>query len=104
MSSFFHILKTALKLLLGKGVFRPYPQFGEDAVLNALFRNRTGFYVDIGAYHPTPYSNTYALYRCGWKGIVVEPNPNAKPLFRFFWPHDVCKPRHGRGEERAQNL
>lgn len=88
-STLFSIVKTAAKLVLGRGVFRSYSQYGEDAILNAHFRNRTGFYIDVGAYHPTLYSNTYALYRRGWKGIVVEPNPAAAPLFRTFRPRDI---------------
>ena len=41
--------------------------------LGALLPQETGFYVDIGAGHPTQGSNTYALYRRGWRGILIEP-------------------------------
>jgi FkbM family methyltransferase len=52
---------------------RTYSQFGEDAVLGALLSDSTGFYVDVGAGHPTQGSNTFALYRRGWRGVLVEP-------------------------------
>jgi hypothetical protein len=83
------ITKTALKLVLGKGVFKSYSQFGEDAILNAVFRNKiTGRYVDIGSYHPILYSNTYALYKRGWSGTCVDPNDFSR-LYKVFRPRDT---------------
>lgn len=87
------VLKTTLKLLLGRGSMRSYSQFGEDAVLGALFRKqKSGFYVDIGCYHPILYSNTYALYTKGWRGLAIDPNKQMENLFRLFRPRDsfVC--------------
>jgi FkbM family methyltransferase len=52
-----------------------YSQQCEDLTLSRYFPDKTeGFYVDIGAYHPTIYSNTYLFYQKGWKGINIEPN------------------------------
>jgi FkbM family methyltransferase len=34
-----------------------------------------GRFLDIGAYHPTKFSNTRALYERGWSGVMVEPSP-----------------------------
>lgn len=93
MSTVLAVVKTFIKLLLGKGVKRSYSQFGEDAVVQAFFRNKTdGFYVDVGAYHPHLYSNTYALYRCGWHGLAIDPNPAMQLLFKLFRSRDtfVC--------------
>lgn len=84
------ILKTWLKLALGRGVNRTYSQFGEDAVIAALFRHtQAGVYVDIGAYHPTLYSNTYALYRKGWHGVAIDPNPTLPRIFKAVRPRDT---------------
>jgi FkbM family methyltransferase len=47
-----------------------------------------GFYVDVGAYHPTEGSNTYKLYLKGWSGITIEPNPEIAPHFRKMRPRD----------------
>ena len=48
-----------------------------------------GTYVDIGAFHPMLLSNTYELYRKGWRGIAVDANPDAAPLFARFRPEDT---------------
>lgn len=78
------MLKTLIKLLLDRGVGS---QFGEDRIL-ASFLPDKGFYVDVGAYHPHLYSNTYRLYQKGWSGICVDPNPSTRRLFRLFRPRD----------------
>ena len=81
--------KTAVKLLLGRGVYKSYGQTGEDAVALALLRDVVrGTYLDIGAYHPVLYSNTYAFYRRGWSGIAIDPNVTMRPLWSLFRPRD----------------
>jgi FkbM family methyltransferase len=52
-----------------------------------------GFYVDVGANHPKFGSNTYRLYRQGWSGLVIEPNPAFAEPFRLLRPRDkfVCE-------------
>ena len=63
---------------------RSYAQSGEDVVVDAILsRQKKGFYVDIGAYHPKVFSNTYLFYKRGWRGICVEPNPEAKWMFEW---------------------
>ena len=56
---------------------KSYSQEGEDLVLNSFFedypRDYKGFYVDIGAYDPVRFSNTFFFYSKGWKGINIEP-------------------------------
>lgn len=92
MNTLYDIGKTALKLFLKKGTFRSYSQYGEDAFISSFFRNKKdGFYVDVGAYHPHLYSNTYAFYRKGWCGIAIDPNPRMKTLFSIFRPRDIFK-------------
>ncbi len=83
------VFKAALKLMLGRGSRRSYGQFGEDAVVQTLLKKSSGFYVDVGCYHPILYFNTYGLYRRGWQGIVIDPNRNLGPLFRIFRHRDV---------------
>jgi len=71
---------------------RSYSQNGEDEFLLGLLAKQPatqGFYIDIGANHPTKISNTYALYRAGWSGIVVEPNPAFRRLHRIFRRRDT---------------
>ncbi len=88
MRIFREVAKTWVKLLLGRGVRYSYSQFGEDAVLQNLLRGKEGAYVDIGAYHPVLYSNTYAFYKRGWSGIAIDPNPYSENLFKIMRPRD----------------
>jgi FkbM family methyltransferase len=90
MSFFFDITKTAAKLILTRGSIRSFSQFGEDVVVSAFLRSvRKGFYVDIGAFHPVQYSNTYLLYKRGWRGIAIDPSARAQKLFEVFRRRDT---------------
>jgi FkbM family methyltransferase len=67
-----------------------YSQFGEDLWLADQFADQaSGFYVDVGAYDPFNASNTLLLYRKGWRGINVEPDPDALRRFERFRGRDV---------------
>lgn len=51
-----------------------YSQFGEDLLLWEYFEARPeGFFVEVGANHPTKCSQTWLFEQHGWKGILVEP-------------------------------
>lgn len=59
-----------------------YSQQGEDLTLLRLLEGKAdGFYIDIGAFHPIKYSNTYLFYLKGWTGINIEPNPDVRNEF-----------------------
>lgn len=67
-----------------------YAQEGEDLVLAKMFAyTRNGFFVDVGAHHPKMYSNTYLLYRRGWRGINIDAMPGSMPQFRRLRPRDI---------------
>lgn len=67
-----------------------YSQEGEDIILLRLFEGRRdGFYVDVGAHHPTRFSNTYALYRMGWRGINIDATPGSMQSFSELRPQDI---------------
>jgi FkbM family methyltransferase len=69
---------------------RFYSQTGEDAILaHLLFGHDSGFYVDVGAFHPIKYSNTYYFYQRGWTGINIEPTPGQTDLFKKLRPRDI---------------
>jgi len=68
---------------------RCFSQYGEDALIFAALNPTTsGFYVDVGAHNPTRGSNTYRLYRFGWSGITIEPNPDPEAKFKRLRPRD----------------
>ncbi|MBT8202060.1 MAG: FkbM family methyltransferase [Acidimicrobiia bacterium] len=71
-----------------------FSSHGEDAVLLAIYEEQgglpaTGFYVDVGAYHPRAVSNTALLHDAGWRGINIEPNPAMVEYLRKLRPGDV---------------
>jgi FkbM family methyltransferase len=81
--------------------YRTYAQFGEDKVLAELFKGvNTGRYVDVGAHHPYRYSNTYLLYKKGWHGVNIDPNPYTITLFNKARPGDtnICSGVGNAGE------
>ena len=54
-----------------------YSQNGEDVLLNRLFPEGGGFYIDVGANDPVDCSVTKHFYDRGWRGINIEPEPAA---------------------------
>lgn len=67
-----------------------FSQFGEDIIAGSLLKGvEKGFFIDVGAYHPFHYSNTYLLYKNGWSGINIEPNPAAIALFNLHRRRDI---------------
>ena len=41
-------------------------------ILNFFKNKRDGFYVDVGCFHPKKHSNTYFLYKRGWRGVNID--------------------------------
>jgi FkbM family methyltransferase len=84
------VLREGLLKDLEQGAQLCYSQEGESLILDRLFTSRkTGFYVDVGAHHPKRFSNTYALYKKGWRGINIDPTPGVKELFDEYRPGDA---------------
>ena len=80
------------KVLLGYDSYAPsFSSAGEDMILRHLLGSdkMQGFYVDVGAFHPTLFSNTYFFYLNGWQGINIEARPGSKTLFDKVRPRDV---------------
>jgi len=69
---------------------RSFSQAGEDIIASTELRRGRGYYVDIGAYHPKLFSNTYFFYKRGWRGLVVEPNPEMVRLYKEIRKKDVA--------------
>lgn len=67
-----------------------YAQEGEDLIVARLVGDKNdGFYVDVGAHHPVRHSNTYRLYRRGWRGINIDATPGSMERFRRLRPRDI---------------
>lgn len=70
-------------------ILNSYSQNYEDLIVEKFFDKKyRGKYLEIGAYHPTRLSNTYRFYKIGWRGTVVEPNPEVKNIFNKIRPKD----------------
>lgn len=68
---------------------RSYAQNQEDVVLwRALGYINNGHYVEVGAYHPTIKSTSYAFYEHGWSGLLIEPQEEFCELSRAIRPRD----------------
>lgn len=73
------LLLSPLYDWLGK---RSYAQAGEDIIADVVLeKKKCGTYIDVGAYHPKVFSNTYLFYKRGWSGVVIEPRPEAAEKF-----------------------
>lgn len=67
-----------------------YAQNFEDVILARLFAGQdSGFYIDIGAAHPSKLSVTRHFYNLGWHGVNVEPIRRNWELFILDRPRDI---------------
>jgi FkbM family methyltransferase len=104
-SGIIRIIRDVVEALPFLWTRKYYGQFGEDAVLQNIFRERAwqqaekdgatkirsgyGFYVDIGAFAPIQHSNTYWFYRRGWRGINIDATPGSMRIFRRVRSRDI---------------
>ena len=87
-----NLKKSFQQIVLGYNSHAPsFSSAGEDMILRHLVGadKMQGFFVDIGAFHPTLFSNTYFFYLNGWRGINIEARPGSKRLFDNVRPGDV---------------
>jgi hypothetical protein len=64
-----------------------FSQFAQDLFIHTnLFgegQSAPRTYVELGAYHPTRFSNTALFDRCyGWRGLCIDMNPFHKDAFK----------------------
>jgi FkbM family methyltransferase len=84
--------KTFQKFLLGYHSYAPsFSSAGEDMMLRHMIGSdkQDGFYVDVGAYDPVLFSNTYFFYLNGWRGINIEARPGSRAIFDEIRPRDL---------------
>lgn len=70
-----------------------FSQFGEDRIIESLRGEITTpshrIYVDVGAYHPTDFSNTLLLHKAGWRGVNIDANHRSITKFDRSRPSDL---------------
>lgn len=52
-----------------------FSQHDEEQFILDFFKDKTGRFLDLGAYHAEVLSNTRSLVLQGWSGVMVEPCP-----------------------------
>ncbi len=100
------------KIYLTRYFRKSYSQFGEDvALLSLLGKDKLrgykgflsdyqGFFVDVGCYHPIKHSNTYVLYKRGWRGVNIDIDKIKIDAFNMVRKQDTnivaaVSPQHG---------
>src|SRR6187402_3662287 len=58
-----------------------FSQNNEEFFILQYFGDKVGKLMDVGAFHPTKFSNTRALIERNWTAVLVEPAPT---LFKAF--------------------
>ncbi len=81
------IIQKLKKILFDQVQFY-YSQEGEDIILPYICPQEVGLYVDVGAYDPVIFSNTYLFYKRGWSGLVIDPRPGTIKRFGRIRPRD----------------
>ena len=68
---------------------KSYAMDKEDlAILDNVKKYKSGFYVDVGCYHPIRNNNTYLLYKKNWRGVNIDLSEFSIDLFNFLRPDD----------------
>jgi len=63
-----------------------YSQSEEEKYILEFFKDKpAGRLLEIGAYHPTVFSNSRALLELGWNGILIEPSPKCFGALEEFY-------------------
>ena len=84
-----YFLYKKLKILRNSSKSEHLGEYGEDIFIRRFFKNeKTGFYVDIGSYHPIKGSLTYYLFKKGWRGLNADLSKVSVDLFKISRPND----------------
>lgn len=97
-NNFFYKFYLYFRLIYKEKIFinkKTYSQSGEDKFITSYMNKKkifNGRYVDLGAFHPTKYSNTCLLYKSGWSGINIDLNQTSIDCFNIVRPNDknIC--------------
>ena len=73
-----------------RGAMVSFAQNYEDVMLARCFHDvNDGFYIDVGAFHPTINSVTRHFYERGWTGVNLEPNQDLLKAFNTDRQRDL---------------
>jgi FkbM family methyltransferase len=83
-----------------KAVFREQ----QEEELIGQFLPPRGFFVEIGAYHPTYASQTFQLEQRGWDGLLIEPVPAHAEQLRMHRTARVVQTACGSPEQHGTSF
>jgi FkbM family methyltransferase len=83
------IIKKRISEYLYKKYNQSFSQCGEDMILAHLIPKQKGFFIDVGAYHPYKFSNTFSFYKKGWRGVNIDASDESIKLFDKMRGHDI---------------
>ena len=79
--------------LIKYSIRQKFIKYNEDKYTSFLinyYKNKdSGFYIDVGSYHPIRLSNTNFLYKKGWNGINIDISKKSIDLFNIARKRDV---------------
>ena len=81
-----HDLIIKNKILIPR---KSYAHTEEDLFILKKFKNKNGFYVDVGCHHPTRLNNCHLLYKNGWSGINIDISEFSIRLFNIVRKKDI---------------
>jgi FkbM family methyltransferase len=83
-----------------------FAQNREDVIVWDYFdHKKDGFFVEVGANHPTELSQTWFLEQQGWRGILVEPLPACCEKLRAVRKNSVvCEAAAGAPEQVGESI
>lgn len=87
--AFIRILFVELvRRIFDSGAQLSYSSAGEDIVLKKIFLGRIGTYVDVGCNLADLTSNTFGLYKMGWRGLCIDADESLIAQHRRLRPRD----------------
>ncbi len=65
-----------------------YSQNNEQEIILSYFKDKIGTFLDCGANDGETFSNVRALALKGWKGVLIEPHPEAFKRLKKLYPRN----------------
>ena len=87
------IFSSFTRVFLGRSLNYSFAFTGEDRIIEGIIKpiiDKNGLYVDVGCNHPKFLSNTYGLYRKGWRGLCIDANNSLIKKYNYYRPKDIA--------------
>jgi disulfide oxidoreductase YuzD len=92
-SALYQLHLSWFRLLAGRSARISYAHTGEDRLIDSILKpiiTEKGFYVEVGCNEPIFISNTFSLYKKGWKGICIDANEDLIKKYARWRPQDIA--------------